>query len=78
MSEVTERQDADLLCLPMLTNNVRFKVCLPHLSTSHKSREITASLIVTLIVKVLYYSVYIIWPTMINLFHIGLKYFPKH
>ncbi|KAH6882515.1 fungal trichothecene efflux pump [Alternaria rosae] len=52
-------------------SNTRFKLCPPHLFRSHKGREFTAPFIVAFIVTMFYYSVNIIWPTMVNVFYLG-------
>ncbi|KAH7377328.1 major facilitator superfamily domain-containing protein [Pyrenochaeta sp. MPI-SDFR-AT-0127] len=51
-------------------SNTRFKLCPPHLFRSHKGREFTAPFIVAFIVTMFYYSVNIIWPTMVNVFYL--------
>jgi hypothetical protein len=55
----------------ILTITIRFKLCPPHLFRSHKGREFTAPFVVAFIVTMFYYSVNIIWPTMVNVFYIG-------
>lgn len=52
-------------------SNTKYKLCPPHLFRSHKGREFTAPFIVAFIVTMFYYSVNIIWPTMVNVFYIG-------
>jgi hypothetical protein len=52
-------------------SSTRFKLCPPHLFRSHKGREFTAPFIVAFIVTMFYYSVNIIWPTMVNVFYLG-------
>lgn len=52
-------------------SNTRFKLCPPHLFKSHNGREFTAPFIVAFIVTMFYYSVNIIWPTMVNVFYLG-------
>ncbi|ORY06913.1 fungal trichothecene efflux pump [Clohesyomyces aquaticus] len=51
-------------------SNVPYKLCPPHLFRSHKGREFTAPFIVAFIVTMFYYSVNIIYPTMVNVFYI--------
>ncbi|KAL5402383.1 hypothetical protein PMIN06_002081 [Paraphaeosphaeria minitans] len=51
-------------------SSVPHKLCPPHLFASHKGREFTAPFIVAFIVTMFYYSVNIIWPTMINVFYL--------
>ncbi|KAH7121050.1 fungal trichothecene efflux pump [Dendryphion nanum] len=52
-------------------SNVPYKLCPPHLFRSHNGREFTAPFIVAFIVTMFYYSVNIIWPTMVNVFYLG-------
>ncbi|KAK7186722.1 hypothetical protein DPSP01_001075 [Paraphaeosphaeria sporulosa] len=51
-------------------SSVPHKLCPPHLFASHKGREFTAPFIVAFIVTMFYYSVNIIWPTMVNVFYL--------
>ena len=51
-------------------SNTRFKLCPPHLFKADKGREFTAPFIAAFIVTMFYYSVNIIWPTMVNVFYI--------
>ncbi|KAF2653504.1 MFS general substrate transporter [Lophiostoma macrostomum CBS 122681] len=51
-------------------SNVPYKLCPPHLFRSHNGREFTAPFIVAFIVTMFYYSVNIIWPTMVNVFYL--------
>ncbi|KAF2006271.1 MFS general substrate transporter [Amniculicola lignicola CBS 123094] len=52
-------------------SNVPYKLCPPHLFKSHNGREFTAPFVVAFIVTMFYYSVNIIWPTMVNVFYLG-------
>ncbi|KAF2465273.1 MFS general substrate transporter [Lindgomyces ingoldianus] len=51
-------------------SNIPHKLCPPHLFRSKNGREFTAPFIVAFIVTMFYYSVNIIWPTMVNVFYI--------
>lgn len=51
-------------------SSTRFKLCPPHLFRADKGREFTAPFIVAFIVTMFYYSVNIIWPTMVNVFYL--------
>ncbi|KAF2013899.1 MFS general substrate transporter [Aaosphaeria arxii CBS 175.79] len=51
-------------------SNVPYKLCPPHLFRVNKGRSFTAPFIVAFIVTMFYYSVNIIWPTMVNVFYL--------
>jgi hypothetical protein len=51
-------------------SNVPYKLCPPHLFRAHKGREFSAPFTVAFIVTMFYYSVNIIWPTMVNVFYL--------